>query len=179
MASHGQRACSSVGESARLISVRSEVQIFPGPPCVMCACLVASDGAVAQLGERGLCKPEVVGSNPISSTIARNERWAFGNTARAQSSSNRIDLRDGSRWNRKTPTLFRVTRPHTGRVRTAGPSDRSLTVESLSGSKRSMRLVHASVLGRPGFPVAREPFVTAFLVKLVRANGGCLGARRR
>jgi hypothetical protein len=25
-------------------------------------------GAVAQLGERGLCKPEVVGSNPISST---------------------------------------------------------------------------------------------------------------
>ena len=26
-------------------------------------------GAVAQLGERGLCKPEVVGSNPISSTI--------------------------------------------------------------------------------------------------------------
>ncbi len=26
-------------------------------------------GAVAQLGERGLCKPEVVGSIPISSTI--------------------------------------------------------------------------------------------------------------
>ena len=25
-------------------------------------------GAVAQLGERGLCKSEVVGSNPISST---------------------------------------------------------------------------------------------------------------
>ena len=25
-------------------------------------------GAVAQLGERGLCKPEVVGSNPIGST---------------------------------------------------------------------------------------------------------------
>ena len=25
-------------------------------------------GAVAQLGERRLCKPEVVGSNPISST---------------------------------------------------------------------------------------------------------------
>jgi hypothetical protein len=25
-------------------------------------------GAVAQLGERGLCKPEVVGSIPISST---------------------------------------------------------------------------------------------------------------
>jgi hypothetical protein len=26
-------------------------------------------GAVAQLGERGLCKPEVVGSIPISSTV--------------------------------------------------------------------------------------------------------------
>ena len=32
------------------------------------------DGAVAQLGERGLCKPEVVGSNPISSTIAPEKR---------------------------------------------------------------------------------------------------------
>ena len=29
----------------------------------------AADGAVAQLGERWLCKPEVVGSIPISSTI--------------------------------------------------------------------------------------------------------------
>ena len=28
-------------------------------------------GAVAQLGERGLCKPEVVGSIPISSTRQR------------------------------------------------------------------------------------------------------------
>ena len=30
--------------------------------------LVEDLGAVAQLGERGLCKSEVVGSNPISST---------------------------------------------------------------------------------------------------------------
>jgi hypothetical protein len=30
--------------------------------------LVLPSGAVAQLGERGLCKPEVVGSIPISST---------------------------------------------------------------------------------------------------------------
>src|ERR1700675_4578630 len=28
----GGRACSSVGQSTRLISVGSEVQIFPGPP---------------------------------------------------------------------------------------------------------------------------------------------------
>ena len=31
-------------------------------------------GAVAQLGERGLCKPEVVGSIPISSTNIRTLR---------------------------------------------------------------------------------------------------------
>lgn len=33
-----------------------------------------SRGDVAQLGERGLCKPEVVGSNPIVSTIERPAR---------------------------------------------------------------------------------------------------------
>ena len=40
--------------------MRSEVQIFPDPPVRL--------GAVAQLGEHRLCKPEVVGSIPISST---------------------------------------------------------------------------------------------------------------
>ena len=52
-------AYSSVGQSARLISVRSVVQIYLGPPAL---------GAVAQLGERRLCKADVVGSSPISST---------------------------------------------------------------------------------------------------------------
>ena len=28
-----------------------------------------SEGGVAQLGERRLCKPEVIGSNPFTSTI--------------------------------------------------------------------------------------------------------------
>ncbi len=32
-------------------------------------CIIQRDGALAQLGERVLCKHEVVGSNPISSTI--------------------------------------------------------------------------------------------------------------
>jgi hypothetical protein len=32
-------------------------------------------GAVAQLGERWLCKPEVVGSIPISSTKNVTEPW--------------------------------------------------------------------------------------------------------
>ena len=31
-----------------------------------------SHGAVAQLGERGLCKPEVVGSIPSGSTLSRH-----------------------------------------------------------------------------------------------------------
>jgi hypothetical protein len=42
--------------------VRSDVQLVPGPP------LDPSHGAVAQLGERVLCKHEVVGSIPIGST---------------------------------------------------------------------------------------------------------------
>jgi hypothetical protein len=55
-----------------LISVRSEVQIFPGPPFPHIAglrCRFASlRGAIAQLGERLLCKQEVVGSIPSGST---------------------------------------------------------------------------------------------------------------
>ena len=35
---------------------------------------LADGGAVAQLGERGLCKPEVVGSIPIGSTTFRAGR---------------------------------------------------------------------------------------------------------
>jgi hypothetical protein len=62
-------ACSSVGQSTRLISVGSIVQIYPGPPC-SCRRRQAARGAVAQLGERRLCKPQVVGSSPISSTIS-------------------------------------------------------------------------------------------------------------
>ena len=42
-----------------MISVRSEVQVFPGPPFI---------GGVAQLGERLLCKQEVIGSIPFAST---------------------------------------------------------------------------------------------------------------
>jgi hypothetical protein len=63
--------------------VRSEVQIFPGPPISESAAIkAASDGAlqrallfrcslkgaIAQLGERLLCKQEVVGSIPSGST---------------------------------------------------------------------------------------------------------------
>ena len=49
------------------MSVRSEVQIFPGPPFPAFAG-VPHCGAIAQLGERLLCKQEVVGSIPSGST---------------------------------------------------------------------------------------------------------------
>ena len=63
-----------------MISVRSEVQVFPGPP-LLCsrrlldAARVPRCGAIAQLGERLLCKQEVVGSIPSGSTsgMARPE----------------------------------------------------------------------------------------------------------
>ena len=60
-----------------MISVRSKVQIFPGPPIPGGALPLGmrgtwenrdEDGAIAQLGERLLCKQEVVGSIPSGST---------------------------------------------------------------------------------------------------------------
>ena len=47
-------------------------------------------GAVAQLGERGLCKPEVVGSIPISSTDSR-----FSRRARCRRSERRSEHSSG------------------------------------------------------------------------------------
>ena len=86
-----------------MISVRSEVQVLPGPPAFAAklrrlprrsppgrrrawprsygsASQEGLDGAVAQLGERLLCKQEVIGSIPFSSTRAgrfRKGNW-FG-----------------------------------------------------------------------------------------------------
>jgi hypothetical protein len=48
------------------------VQIHPGPPLDLsdaCKGVGVLLGAVAQLGERQLCKLDVIGSNPFSSTI--------------------------------------------------------------------------------------------------------------
>ena|SRR5688572_19625477 len=59
-----RRVCSSVGQSAPLIRVRSEVQILPDPPVVHWYV----SGAIAQLGEHLLCKQGVVGSIPTGST---------------------------------------------------------------------------------------------------------------
>ena len=56
-----------------MISVRSEVQVFPGPPVSRLAFPILAGwlGAIAQLGERVLCKHEVVGSIPSGSTRRR------------------------------------------------------------------------------------------------------------
>src|SRR5262249_14542608 len=68
-------------------SVRSEVQVFPGPPLDRVRFLLEEKhlndrrehsssgyGAIAQLGERVLCKHEVVGSIPSGSTSLRRLR---------------------------------------------------------------------------------------------------------
>ena len=81
-------ARSSVGQSVRLITGRSQVRTLSGPPLFLennrpSASRVAAGaiiiGDVAQLGERGLCKPEVVGSIPIVSTMYMTPRaWSRG-----------------------------------------------------------------------------------------------------
>ena len=53
--------------------MRSEVQIFPGPPFPAFSFRCRTCGAIAQLGERLLCKQEVVGSIPSGSTIFLND----------------------------------------------------------------------------------------------------------
>jgi hypothetical protein len=73
-----------------LISVRSEVQVFPGPPswppmtgaqpsafADLTFWLTSGNGAIAQLGERMLCKHEVVGSIPSGSTRRRPPSFGF------------------------------------------------------------------------------------------------------
>ena len=60
-----------------MISVRSEVQVLPGPPF-----LTRISGAVAQLGEHLLCKQGVVGSIPSGSTISGVKRMESGHSHR-------------------------------------------------------------------------------------------------
>jgi hypothetical protein len=121
-----------------LISVRSEVQILPGPPVIRDQesvvrtaaarlvpgrslagiavgrsdhCLLMTDpwnGGVAQLGERRLCKPEVIGSNPFTSTTdvctANVARQAFrrnaervGAAARRRAGAGQMDRFGGTK----------------------------------------------------------------------------------
>ena len=55
-----------------MISVGSVVQVHPDPPTSSTRSVQlrprSTPGAIAQLGERLLCKQEVTGSNPVGST---------------------------------------------------------------------------------------------------------------
>ena len=63
-----------------MISVGSMVQIHPDPPLTRPGVggryEKGSDGAIAQLGERLLCKQEVTGSIPVGSTsVLADGKW--------------------------------------------------------------------------------------------------------
>jgi hypothetical protein len=100
-------------------------------------------GAVAQLGERELCKLEVVGSIPISSTNLRS-RAMLDVSCRSRQTTSKIALAVGE------PEVS---------------SRRILDNRILSD-----REVHFCV-NRGCSPIVE--------IKLLRAYGGCLGARRR
>jgi hypothetical protein len=98
--------------------VRSEVQVFPGPPAFARAseakaaaakleersrALAARatarqagypQGAIAQLGERLLCKQEVVGSIPSGSTsLSLRRKLRLGKPARAKAAAAELEER--------------------------------------------------------------------------------------
>ena len=109
-------------------------------------------GAVAQLGERRFCKPEVVGSIPISSMT-------------------RVSARD-ARCGPHGPQRGSRRRSGAGSV----PAKRSLTIWTGKPSVESKRVVaHPGVAS--GHPSEGRP--VANMVKLLRAHGECLGASRR
>jgi hypothetical protein len=158
--------------------VRSAVRVCPGPP------LAHDFGAVAQLGERGLCKPEVVGSIPISSTevgsdprITNSKRqtpsrkapgWGIRPEAKASSIIENLNLCIDS-W--QNPSKGFGTRD-----RALKNSTRSAR-QSPSASKCERRTEHErhrlSGSGRQLDACLRGT------VKLRRAHGGCLGDERR
>ncbi len=132
------------------------VQIHPGPPAAVrearepiAGPRVGQDavepadphdrGAVAQLGERGLCKPEVVGSIPISSTSTALRARVVRDFL-----SSREELKRAERsWeDRGTVSVeFSTSSLEDGRPTTGRWSDprvrRSLIIEYLSVSKAS------------------------------------------
>ena len=59
-----------VSEGCRRDVFFSEQDLEYGPPMSKLPLQTYPFGGLAQLGERGLCKPEVEGSSPLSSTIS-------------------------------------------------------------------------------------------------------------
>ncbi len=90
--------------------MRSEVQVFPGPPFLAAGKAPAACGAVAQLGERLLCKQEVVGSIPITSTIRRFEWWNGRRTGQRQDAS-RNDFASGFALKRSLFVIVKMFDP--------------------------------------------------------------------
>ena len=79
--------------------MRSEVQIFPGPPTFIHAAEAGLlIGAIAQLGERLLCKQEVVGSIPSGSTRRSVAAANTANKSPQNSFVEKIDPRDLDIW---------------------------------------------------------------------------------
>jgi hypothetical protein len=72
--------------------VRSDVRVVPGPPFCIFDLSALSIGAIAQLGERLLCKHQVVGSIPTGSTtgaalgftLGQSCRWALSRIRKTQ-----------------------------------------------------------------------------------------------
>lgn len=92
--------------------MRSEVQVLPGPPSTVQPeglslagrCDRALSGAVAQLGERLLCKQDVVGSIPSGSTNAQSAGLSLQPPrcglaiARSSRIAAWVSSRDGHQW---------------------------------------------------------------------------------
>jgi hypothetical protein len=134
--------------------VRSAVQLCPGPqtPLELHRDPSRGKGAVAQSGERWLCKPEVVGSIPIGSTkkTSAGARPAVIIENRIRRSFFRpllVAKSECARWERGRPC-----RPAEGHL--IGVPRKSNPARELDACLRDK-------------------------VKLRRAYGGCLGSQRR
>lgn len=133
-----------------------------------------STGAVAQLGERGLCKPEVVGSIPSSSTRSH------------ESFVPDIELRSGVMFDRMK-NVRPSGEPAPNRREVIFGSQRSLITEYLSelrasclqDNSRRSRETSFSLEWVPTRSSEDSTLPNRFMVKLRRADGGCLGGRRR
>ena len=119
-------------------------------------------GGIAQLVEHRLCKPRVVGSSPISSTMAVEAvdevgRSLLESTPRSSRiSENLIVDRRRENDNRKRLELF---------------------AKRLGGTIRQDREL---IVPNPGLqPVGHADVAKGLMVKLLRAHGGCLGVRKR
>ena len=186
-----------------MISVRSEVQILPGPPAYAGAsrggCHAEAplgeggpwvraasawqaqrscDGGVAQLGERLLCKQEVAGSIPTTSTYQRPEDGG--------SSGNREKLEFAGGGKPRALFIDMVKReyPADGRWRRRHPS--SVLCRPSSGKKSVFMRdrFHEGRARGPGGICHLIPVLCPLVRVLrssveVRASGGCLGTERR